>query len=101
MVVLEKDHLPPTDSRLRPDQQALERNEVDNAEALKARLEDRQRARRKVLESHGQQYKPQFFEKISDGDGDGEEVWRLKEKDGYWEKRAKGDWAGVPEVFET
>jgi hypothetical protein len=68
-------------------------------------LEDRQRARRKVLESHGQTWKPQFFEKISegdgDGDGDGEEVWRLKEKDGYWERRARSDWEGVQEVFET
>lgn len=96
----EKGHLPPTDSRLRPDQQALERSEVDDAEALKARLEERQRARRKVLETHGQTWKPQFFEKISEGHGDGEDVWRLKEKNGYWERRERGDWNGVQEVFE-
>ena len=98
---MEDGYLPPTDSRLRPDQQALERGEIDNAEALKARLEERQRGRRKVLESHGQTWKPQFFEKISGGDGNGgEEVWRLKEKDGYWERRMKGDWKDVQEVFE-
>ena len=101
VTTIEKDHLPPTDSRLRPDQQALERNEVDNAEATKARLEERQRARRKVLESHGQEWRPQFFEKIPGADSDGEEVWRLKQKDGYWERRAKGDWTGCQEVFEV
>ena len=98
---IEDNHIPITDSRLRPDQQALERNEVDNAERLKARLEERQRARRKVLESHGQTWQPQFFEKIEGGDVDGEEVWALKENDGYWERRAKADWTGIQEVFET
>lgn len=98
---IEEDKLPPTDSRLRPDQQALERNEVDRAEQLKARLEQRQRDRRKVLESHGQQWKPQWFEKVSDGGEGEEEVWRLREVGGYWERRQKGDWKGVQEVFET
>ena len=90
--------LPPTDSRLRPDQRALEHGDVDKAEATKARLEERQRARRKVLESHGQQWQPRFFEKVAEGD---EETWRLKEKGGYWERRVKGDWSGVGDVFET
>ena len=98
---IERNHLPRTDSRLRPDQQALERNEVDKAEGLKARLEERQRARRKVLETHGSTWKPQFFEKVSGGDVDGEEVWALKQEDGYWERRARGDWSGIQEVFET
>ena len=98
---IEEGHLPATDSRLRLDQQALERNEVDNAERLKARLEERQRARRKVLESHGQTWKPQFFENVAGEDVDGEEVWALKQKDGYWDRRAKGDWRDVQEVFET
>ena len=91
----------PTDSRLRPDQRAYELGKVDEAEATKARLEERQRARRKVLESHGQNWNPQFFEKIVGRDGEAEEVWRLKEKGGYWEKRNKGDWSGVVDVFEV
>lgn len=94
---VEDSHLPPTDSRLRPDQQALEAGDSDKAEGLKARLEERQRARRKLLETHGQSYKPQFFEKVAESD---EEVWVLKQAGGYWEKRAAGDWSGVPEVFE-
>ncbi|KAM3425362.1 Oxysterol-binding protein-like protein C23H4.01c [Cercospora zeina] len=97
---VEANHLPPTDSRFRPDQQALEAGDVDKAEGLKARLEERQRARRKVLESHGQTWKPQFFEKVANVDGD-EEVWMLKQSGGYWDKRAAGDWSGVQEVFET
>lgn len=103
---VEDGHLPPTDSRLRPDQQALEAGDADKAEALKARLEERQRARRKVLETHGQTWKPQFFEKVAAGSVDSktdpdEEVWMLKQGAGYWEKRAAGDWSGVQEVFET
>ena len=101
ITAIEENHLPPTDSRLRPDQQALERNEVDRAEQLKARLEQRQRDRRKVLESHGQVWKPQWFEKVSEGAEGEDEVWRLRERDGYWERRQKGDWKGVQEVFET
>ena len=98
---VENGHLPPTDSRLRPDQQALELNEVDKAEATKARLEERQRARRKVLETHGQTWKPQFFEKVTEGEDGDDEVWRLVEKDGYWERRARANWSGVQEVFEV
>lgn len=102
---IEEGHLPPTDSRLRPDQQALEAGDIDKAEALKARLEERQRARRKVLEGHGQNWKPQFFEKVASNAVDSkldpeEEVWMLKEEGGYWDKRAAGDWSDVKEVFE-
>ncbi|KAK5164774.1 Oxysterol-binding protein 3 [Saxophila tyrrhenica] len=97
---LEASHLPATDSRLRPDQQALERNAVDEAEGLKARLEERQRARRKVLEAHGRVWEPRFFELV---EGVGEDVWRLKgeEVEGYWGRRERGDWRGVGEVFEV
>jgi hypothetical protein len=90
--------LPPTDSRLRPDQRLLEQGEVDKAEAMKAKLEERQRSRKKVRESHGNEWKPQFFEQVA---GSSEELWRLKDKGGYWERRVKGDWNGVEEVFET
>jgi hypothetical protein len=96
---VEAGHLPPTDSRLRPDQQALEMGDVDKAEGLKAKLEERQRARRKVLENKGQTWKPQFFEKIDNVDGE-DEVWMLKQSGGYWDKRVSQDWKGVQEVFE-
>ncbi|GAB7349946.1 hypothetical protein MBLNU459_g0642t1 [Dothideomycetes sp. NU459] len=98
----EKQLLSPTDSRLRPDQRALEDGRLDEAEALKARLEERQRGRRKVLESHGAQWQPQFFEIVEGVGEEGEEIWRLKTgKDGYWEARESGTWDGISRVFET
>lgn len=42
-----KEKLPPTDSRLRPDQRALEMGETDLAIKEKHRLEEAQRARRR------------------------------------------------------
>ncbi|KAG9696428.1 hypothetical protein KCU95_g2334, partial [Aureobasidium melanogenum] len=97
----EKNAIAPTDSRLRPDQRALEDGKTDEAEALKARLEERQRARRKVLETHGVEWKPKFFDLVKGEEGD-EEVWRLVGgKHGYWERRDKGDWKDVETVFET
>ena len=95
---IEDGHLPPTDSRLRPDQRAYEDGEVDRAEALKARLEERQRARRRIMEERGQLWMPRWFIKVgTEGD---EEIWRLKSgKESYWDVRARGDWAGILDVF--
>jgi Oxysterol-binding protein len=39
----DQEKLPPTDSRLRPDQRCLEIGEYDNANSEKLRLEQRQR----------------------------------------------------------
>ncbi|KAK4540172.1 hypothetical protein LTR36_009758 [Oleoguttula mirabilis] len=106
---IEEGHLPGTDSRLRPDQAALEAGEVDEAEGLKARLEERQRGRRRVLEGRGKEFVPRWFERVGRGnlggggeEGQEEEVWVLKsgEAEGYWGRRARGDWGGGAEVFE-
>jgi hypothetical protein len=96
---IEQGKLPPTDSRLRPDQRAAEDGDIDSAEALKAKLEERQRARRKVMEDHGKEWTPKWFFKAGvEGD---EEIWRLKSgKDSYWEERVKGEWSDVVDVFE-
>ncbi|KAI9694517.1 MAG: hypothetical protein M1822_000133 [Bathelium mastoideum] len=99
ITALEEGKLPVTDSRLRPDQRAAEGGDLDSAEAMKARLEERQRARRKVMEDHGDEWRPRWFTKVVEGEG-GDEVWKLKAgKDGYWEERAKGEWTGVVDVF--
>ncbi|KAF1845421.1 oxysterol binding protein-like protein [Cucurbitaria berberidis CBS 394.84] len=102
---IEENHVAPTDSRLRPDQRALEDGDLDRAEALKARLEERQRARRRIMEEHGEEWKPRWFTKVGPDEavalGD-EEVWRLKGgKDGYWECRERGEWQDITEVFQT
>lgn len=95
---LEKGKLPPTDTRLRPDQRLAEDGKLDDAEEWKVKLEEAQRTRRKQLEEKGVEHKPRWFVKV-ETTGE-EEVWKLKGgKEGYWEERAKGQWTGVEDLF--
>ena len=95
----EKGKMAPTDSRLRPDQCAVEDGDFDAAERLKHQLEEGQRKRRKAFEDQGETRQPKWFERVH-ADGD-EEVWRLKSgKDGYWDERG-GKWEGLEDVFEV
>ncbi|KAL3239943.1 oxysterol-binding protein related protein OSH2 RNJ42_04986 [Nakaseomyces bracarensis] len=55
--------LPPTDTRLRPDQRAMEDGEYDKAAEEKHRVEEKQRAARRVLEEKNETYKPSWFTK--------------------------------------
>ncbi|XP_044493941.1 oxysterol-binding protein-related protein 1D-like [Mangifera indica] len=82
------DKLPPTDSRLRPDQRHLENGEYELANAEKLRLEQLQRQARKMQERGWQ---PRWFEKDEDG------CYRYK--GGYWEKREKKNWDGIADIF--
>jgi hypothetical protein len=102
ITAVEKGKLPSTDSRLRPDQRALEDGDLDRAEALKAQLEERQRERRRDMEGAGESWQPRWFSPIDcDHSGDQEAVWRLRSgKDSYWEERSRGEWTGVVPVFE-
>ncbi|KAL0296232.1 UNVERIFIED_CONTAM: Oxysterol-binding protein-related protein 2A [Sesamum radiatum] len=83
-----KEKLPPTDSRLRPDQRHLENGEFEKANAEKFRLETRQRMSRK-LQEHG--WKPRWFQKDDDGP--------FRYIGGYWEAREQGKWDGCPNIF--
>lgn len=110
---LEEGRLPGTDSRLRPDQRAVEEGRLEVAEGVKAALEEGQRARRKVGEETGVEWVPRWFFRVGGGDGEGEgagadgkgekeEVWRLKVgQGGYWEERAAGRWDGVGSLFDV
>ncbi|PYI30785.1 oxysterol binding protein [Aspergillus indologenus CBS 114.80] len=99
---IEAEQLPATDSRLRPDQRALEDGDVDRAEELKVQLEEGQRARRRAMESAGEQWTPRWFAQVDNAPEGGEITWRLKPgKEGYWEERAKKAWTGVVPVFEA
>jgi hypothetical protein len=96
---VEKGKLPPTDSRLRPDQRHWERSQLDEAEEWKTRLEEAQRERRKEIEARGDVHKPRWFVKIDGGD-EGEEMWKLKTgKGGYWDERSRGTWTGVENIL--
>ncbi|KAL1962772.1 hypothetical protein VTN77DRAFT_9226 [Rasamsonia byssochlamydoides] len=97
---IEQGKLPPTDSRLRPDQRALEEGNPDLAEELKAKLEEKQRERRREMEAKGATWRPRWFTRVSETDGE-EVIWRLKTgKDGYWEERGRGEWNGVVPIFK-
>ncbi len=94
---IEKDKLPPTDSRLRPDQRALEQGDHEKAEQFKARLEEEQRSRRKDMECAGEEWNPRWFTKTQLGE---ETIWKLRGgRDGYWEERARGSWTNVVPVL--
>uniref|UniRef100_A0A670ZI63 Oxysterol-binding protein-related protein 3 n=1 Tax=Pseudonaja textilis TaxID=8673 RepID=A0A670ZI63_PSETE len=58
--------LPPTDTRFRPDQRFLEEGNIEGAEIQKQRIEELQRARRKVLEESNIEHHPRFFRKSAD-----------------------------------
>lgn len=62
MTDLEK-HVAPSDSRLRPDQRALEDGNFDLAEKEKKRVEEKQREKRRQDRIFGSQ----FFEKKGEG----------------------------------
>lgn len=82
-----KDLIPPTDTRLRPDQRAFEEGKVDEAEEGKKRVEDKQRGKRKAWEDEGKDPSPpQFFEKKGN-------EWVYN--GGYMEKREKKEWVDL------
>ncbi|XP_052190349.1 oxysterol-binding protein-related protein 1C-like [Diospyros lotus] len=84
-----KEKLPPTDSRLRPDQRCLENGLYDMANAEKLRLEQRQRQATKMQESG---WKPRWFAKEKGSD-------TYHYIGGYWEAREKGTWELCPNIF--
>ncbi|KAI5464465.1 Oxysterol-binding protein-domain-containing protein [Mariannaea sp. PMI_226] len=99
-----KPWLAPTDSRLRPDQRAMEDGEYDFAAEEKNRLEQNQRARRRVREERGEDFMPAWFSKAR-CEVTGEEYWQFNGK--YWEQREKagpnGDgsaWAGLEPIYD-
>ncbi|XP_047147001.1 oxysterol-binding protein-related protein 2A-like isoform X3 [Vigna umbellata] len=84
-----KENLPPTDSRLRPDQRHLENGEYDKANLEKQRLEKRQRMSRKIQENG---WKPRWFRREG-------ESGTFRYIGGYWEARELRSWDGCPDIF--
>lgn len=96
--------LPPTDSRLRPDQRALEEGDADSAEKKKHVLETSQRERRKVMEDNGTTHTPQWFHLAQDGTtweygGEGgREYFKMREEIA----RTNGKWdVPLSDMFQT
>ncbi|KAG0473174.1 hypothetical protein HPP92_014585 [Vanilla planifolia] len=84
-----QEKLPPTDSRLRPDQRYLENGQYEKANSEKLRLEKRQRMSRKLQEDG---WKPRWFKR----DGEQETYCYVG---GYWESREQKHWEGCPNIF--
>ncbi|XP_071388911.1 oxysterol-binding protein-related protein 3 isoform X2 [Centroberyx affinis] len=79
--------LPPTDTRLRPDQRLLEEGNVETAEEQKQRIEQLQRERRRVLEENNITHQPRFFRKSKD------DIWVSNNT--YWELRKEPGFSQV------
>ncbi|KAH0551732.1 hypothetical protein GP486_007049 [Trichoglossum hirsutum] len=90
----------PTDTRLRPDQRAMEDGEYDFAAVEKNRLEEKQRATRRERENRGEEFVPKWFTK-GRCNVTGEEYWVFNGE--YWKMREEvahgGKWKGVEDIF--
>ncbi len=112
--LIEKDKLSPTDSRFRPDMKFYENGDMENAERWKLQLEQWQRERRWKMEENGKEHVPKFFrkkekktnEKENNENNEDEEEseeyeWEYIEGEmSYWERRKRGDWGDLLNLWE-
>ncbi|CCD26079.2 uncharacterized protein NDAI_0G03020 [Naumovozyma dairenensis CBS 421] len=89
-------YLAPTDSRLRPDQRAMEDGKYDIAAEERNRLEEKQRAVRKEREKTGKKYQPQWFVKDVHPVTN-EPYWRYNGE--YWKLRKQHNFESCPDIF--
>lgn len=93
--------LPPTDSRLRPDQRAMEDGRYDEAATEKTRVEEKQRAKRRQREEKGEEFIPLWFSRAK-CPVTGEPYWKFNGK--YWSEREKvpegNAWKDCERIFE-
>ncbi|RFU26662.1 hypothetical protein B7463_g9678, partial [Scytalidium lignicola] len=95
-------YLPPTDTRLRPDQRALENRQYGLAATEKHRIEELQRERARQRQIVDLEYVPRWFKRVK-CDVTGEEYWEFDRS--YWKERemAAADggrrWKAVGDIF--
>jgi len=90
----------PTDTRLRPDQRAMEDGEYDLAATEKTRVEEKQRSKRRQREQAGEEFVPHWFSQESHP-VTGEPYWKFNGE--YWRQRdavADGQKQWVEEKLE-
>lgn len=96
----------PTDSRLRPDQRLMEETKWDEANELKVKLEEKQRAVRRAREEEAERaaaegkpyvpYEPSWFKTIKDPiTGNPVHVY----KQDYWQCKKIQDWSRCPKIY--
>ena len=92
-------NIAPSDSRLRPDQRLMEEANWDEANLLKIKIEEKQRAKRRENESKGQKesdHKAVWFEKILvQNDNNCDWVY----KNNYWQCKEAQNWSECPDLF--
>ena len=91
-----RERLPPTDSRLRPDQRALENGDLKAASTEKHRIEEKQRSMRKEREKRGEKWRARYFEEEEDSKT-GEKSFRYVRD--YWADRKTGNWGHLENIF--
>ncbi|CAI8509768.1 unnamed protein product [Hanseniaspora opuntiae] len=92
-----KEHLPRTDTRLRPDQKCMEDGIYDKASSEKNRVEEKQRAARKKRAAENKKWEPSWFKKDKHPVTK-DEYWRFTDE--YWERRKTGEWGDkCPDIF--
>ncbi|KTW28135.1 hypothetical protein T552_01994 [Pneumocystis carinii B80] len=93
---IEEGLIPNTDTRLRKDQRNRENGNIDEAEKIKSHLEEKQRQRRKKMESENIEWKPRWFYHAKNQDPG----WIIKTgTDSYWIQREKQMWTKIPELW--
>ncbi|KAJ8322029.1 hypothetical protein KUTeg_000500 [Tegillarca granosa] len=85
-------HLPPSDSRFRPDIRLLEEGQIDAAATEKNRLEEKQRAARKDRKKKKEEWVPVWF-KCGTNPHTDKEDWLFKGD--YWDRT----WSKCPDIF--
>lgn len=88
--------LPPTDTRLRPDQRAMEDGKYDFAAEEKNRLEEKQRDTRRRREKEGLEHGARWFRKEMHPITK-EQYWAFTGE--YWQARENKQWPGVEDIF--
>eukprot|EP00250_Pteridium_aquilinum_P002584 c12805_g1_i1 orf=179-3232(+) len=100
-----RDALPPTDSRFRPDQRALEDGDLEKATPEKIRLEEKQREASRRRKENGQEWTSMWFQQRVPGvsqvkvaaEGDEEPTWVFNGQ--YWKARERQDWRTCPDIM--
>lgn len=91
-----KEKLPVTDSRLRPDQRALENGDLETASKEKHNVEEYQRKQRKDREKSKIEWEPRYFIKKTD-DFNEQDYYEFNGE--YWKDRESGKLKEIERVF--
>uniref|UniRef100_A0A914DW25 Oxysterol-binding protein n=1 Tax=Acrobeloides nanus TaxID=290746 RepID=A0A914DW25_9BILA len=94
-----EDGVASTDSRLRPDQRLMEDGDWSNANAIKQKLEEAQRVRRKEREEKGTASRPVWFVRKSEEEMiDKNDVYKFNDE--YWRYKMNDEWDVCPKIFD-